>query len=565
MESWDQVKKLDAELYKLLKEAPKHYTYGTAGFRYNEKPMEAISFRVGLFMDYLAKYYYPDALGIVISASHNPKEDNGLKLINPEGEMLDSKYEQTLDDLVNTEDLDKACEEMRKSVDSLIEGKNRADKGLIFIGQDTRRSSPILHKHLTAFASSKFIDFGELSTPILYFLVAKYNSDKEKFSNFETLHEEYFNLLKSGFDYNMKHHYKKKRFNLVWDCANGVGAKMMHYYKDCELFKKYNPTFIYNSDFDNLNVKCGADWVHKYQKATQGFLNVPESDDYYNLCFVFDGDADRSIFYIRAEKGSDKILVGDGSRISVLFARVLAHFKKQIVLRKEEFDPELVEKMSKAKVGLVYTAYNNSAYTDYVRDTLKLETEIAKTGVKYLHEKAKHFDIGLYFESNGHGTIIYKHKTIEFLESLASSAKTEEAGQTVKDFINYLVAQNNINGDAMSNFLQVLSAFEILDICPEELLNCYTDKLSRISTVKLKDRTLMQSTTDDERVLAEPADLQGKIDEILAEYPGYFGFARPSGTEDLCRIYLEGKDEEKLKELEKKLQQVVSQHPKLAV
>lgn len=27
------------------------------------------------------------------------------------------------------------------------------------------------------------------------------------------------------------------------------------------------------------------------------------------------------------------------------------------------------------------------------------------TGVKYLHHKAKEFDIGIYFEANGHGTV----------------------------------------------------------------------------------------------------------------------------------------------------------------
>lgn len=29
----------------------------------------------------------------------------------------------------------------------------------------------------------------------------------------------------------------------------------------------------------------------------------------------------------------------------------------------------------------------------------------AKTGVKHLHHKAQEFDIGVYFEANGHGTV----------------------------------------------------------------------------------------------------------------------------------------------------------------
>lgn len=29
------------------------------------------------------------------------------------------------------------------------------------------------------------------------------------------------------------------------------------------------------------------------------------------------------------------------------------------------------------------------------------------TGVKYLHHEAKVFDIGIYFEANGHGTVLF--------------------------------------------------------------------------------------------------------------------------------------------------------------
>ena len=29
------------------------------------------------------------------------------------------------------------------------------------------------------------------------------------------------------------------------------------------------------------------------------------------------------------------------------------------------------------------------------------------TGVKHLHHKALDFDIGVYFEANGHGTVVY--------------------------------------------------------------------------------------------------------------------------------------------------------------
>lgn len=37
----------------------------------------------------------------MITASHNPEEDNGVKIIDPMGEMLEMKWEKLATDLVN--------------------------------------------------------------------------------------------------------------------------------------------------------------------------------------------------------------------------------------------------------------------------------------------------------------------------------------------------------------------------------------------------------------------------------------------------------------------------------
>ena len=44
------------------------------------------------------------------------------------------------------------------------------------------------------------------------------------------------------------------------------------------------------------------------------------------------------------------------------------------------------------------------------------------TGVKHLHHRAAMFDIGVYFEANGHGTVLFSARAQESL-----SAATEDA------------------------------------------------------------------------------------------------------------------------------------------
>ena len=57
-------------------------------------------------------------------------------------------------------------------------------------------------------------------------------------------------------------------------------------------------------------------------------------------------------------------------------------------------------------LGSVQTAYANGASTQYLKNTLGLKVVCVATGVKHLHHAAKEFDIGLYYEANGHGTIL---------------------------------------------------------------------------------------------------------------------------------------------------------------
>ena len=51
----------------------------------------------------------------------------------------------------------------------------------------------------------------------------------------------------------------------------------------------------------------------------------------------------------------------------------------------------------------------------------------AKTGVKYVHHKAEQFDIGVYFESNGHGTAIFSAAFLDKVEeSLLSFTESSD-------------------------------------------------------------------------------------------------------------------------------------------
>ncbi|VDK80151.1 unnamed protein product, partial [Anisakis simplex] len=78
----------------------KVFGYGTAGFRADAASLPFIIYRMGYLAGLRARYLNK-AIGVMITASHNPENDNGVKLIDPHGEMLDACWEKAADEIVN--------------------------------------------------------------------------------------------------------------------------------------------------------------------------------------------------------------------------------------------------------------------------------------------------------------------------------------------------------------------------------------------------------------------------------------------------------------------------------
>lgn len=48
---------------------------------------------------------------------------------------------------------------------------------------------------------------------------------------------------------------------------------------------------------------------------------------------------------------------------------------------------------------------------------------MAKTGVKFVHHEAEKYDVGVYFEANGHGTVLFKDKVLARLHDMKKVKK----------------------------------------------------------------------------------------------------------------------------------------------
>lgn len=124
-----------------------------------------------------------------------------------------------------------------------------------------------------------------------------------------------------------------------------------------------------------------------------------------------DGDADRLVYFAVLPNSNGKIDLVDGDKILSLFALFI---KEQLSILNEA-SGEKVNNNYQPHLGVVQTAYANGASTDYLKQ-MGLEVVFTPTGVKYLHEKAAAYDVGIYFEANGHGTILFSNHFLSWLE-----------------------------------------------------------------------------------------------------------------------------------------------------
>ena len=224
-----------------------------------------------------------------------------------------------------------------------------------------------------------------------------------------------------------------------------------------------------------------------------------------------------SIIFFK-EIDSRKFVLLDGDKIATLIAGYLKDL--------------LEESGLKLKLGLVQTAYANGSSTKYITEKLNIPVACTATGVKHLHHKALEFDIGVYFEANGHGTVVFSSKAEKLIRSAAEDGSQGSRLLLFMDMINQTV------GDALSDMLIVESVLNARGWDAKDWSLAYQDLPNRLLKVRIADRNVIQ-TADAERVCIKPDGLQNAVNEIVAKFKDGRSFVRPSGTEDVVRVYAE--------------------------
>ena len=567
-----------AEVIDSYPQSPKILKYGTAGFREKvDLSFHSVFIRMGMLaclrsMSMMSSSTtsvsaaasasasasaHSQAVGIMITASHNPEPDNGVKLIDVDGGMLSQSWEPYAEQLVN------ACGSVAlgECLDSIV-SQVLPDKytdtgtdtdtgtgtgtgygigvgiGVVFIGRDTRPHSAELSElvELGVLAMGGVVkDIGEVTTPMLHWTVAHVNENVNIDNNTSTSMKA---MLNTSSEELLKRYYttiaggytrlcasadstSTKIDQVVVDLSYGVGTMAAH-----GMLSTLSSTSastgtgvgeqLLQIDCRNLsgagpvNAGCGAEHVQKGQIPPCG---VSPTQDIDKILVSFDGDADRIVFHTYLSTPTSNVntptpatsiqtventvhssaswVLIDGDKIACLIA---------VTLMQEMQHANLHNRFT---LGCVQTAYANGASTQYLHDHA-VPVCIAKTGVKFVHHAALKYDCGVYFEANGHGTVLFSKEFLTALQQGPDSATTSSAAdksiissthnrqilafQRLRDISHCI---NSYVGDAISDMLGALACLRIQDMSLQDWINIYTDYPSKQLKVPAKNKNLI--------------------------------------------------------------------------
>lgn len=190
---------------------------------------------------------------------------------------------------------------------------------------------------------------------------------------------------------------------------------------------------------------------------------------------------------------------------------------------------------------------------------MKIPVVITKTGVKHLHHAALEFDIGIYFEANGHGTVLFSKAYHEFVDGSSNNnatlhvASSPDSSSPAASAVAALkVLPRLINpavGDALSDMLLVDALLQHFQWSLQDWnSNLYTDLPSRQLKVQVRDRSVVKCNGNETRCIA-PSTLQPALDGAMGDIPGSRTFVRASGTENVVRVYAEAPTREQADKL----------------
>lgn len=488
---------------KLGPPPPTPLSYGTAGFRGPADTIHEAVLRCGALAAARSRAVDGRAVGLMLTASHNPEPHNGVKLVDFDGRALPPAWEALAARVVNARD----------PAAVLASAAPAAGPAAVLLAWDTRPSAPALRERARRGAAAlraAVEELGLATTPQLHF------SLRARARGAEAGLDAYAARLRAAYAA-LVGDARPPVAALAVDCACGVGASAL---PDVLRDLPCRVAVVNRPGDGPLNERCGADFVQKARAPPVVHAGAAPTAE---LWASLDGDADRLVMFAPEGEG---ITLADGDRFAVLVAAFVSRHLAAAAV------PAL-------SVAVAQTAYSNGAATAFLALLPGVEVVVARTGVKHLERALSSFDVGIYWEPNGHGTVLFADAGLAALSAARDALGDEPERRTSLDTLLALAElANQAVGDGVADLLLALGILARERMSFADWLKLYDERTSFNLVVRVADKAVV-ATEDCDRLVKEPRALRNAVARIADAAPGCRAFVRPSGTEDVVRVYAE--------------------------
>lgn len=305
---------------------------------------------------------------IMITASHNPHTDNGIKLLGSEGEKLSDEILANVEEYIDTH-LDMQCKGRSCDISENADGQQKCAKMQTNIDKVEVKSDDrgtLTQKAQQASRDKSYRSEAEgKADGELYTTAAKTKEEKNESGGiicepYRQGYEEYKSLLISASD-------ELLGLRIGLDCANGSAYRIAPDVFTC-LGAKVSTIGCY-PDGENINRGVGSTHIEALRE-----LVISEGLD---MGFAFDGDADRCI---AVDRGGEVI---DGDREILILAR------------------EMKSRRALSGNAVAVTVMSNGGLIEALRED-KISCEITDVGDKYVFAAMNKSGLSLGGEQSGH-------------------------------------------------------------------------------------------------------------------------------------------------------------------
>ena len=463
--------------------------------------------------------------GGIITASHNPAEDNGIKLIDSTGGKISANWEAITNEIVNSDDLPATI----AKVISTFQTDGKVDENkiyLTYLGLDN--GGEIVTNPQAALAP--------VSDPSSYV-----NRIAEAMIALSKLSEAEPGEVKT----------------FIVDSAAGAGMNSISQIADIINTRQQQGDINLRMEIINteglINKEVGAEFIHK--KLGQIIAaGQPIPTWIENLKGVeigtLDGDADRNLLFKVTEEGEYQIV--DGDKFAALKAMVLNKYIKLLGLD-DDF-----------KVGVAQTVLANLGSKGFF-ERMGIQVQETAVGDKYVRQAAldwiENNGVSVYYEAAGHGSIVVSDKFKTTLDQVEPTSP--EAARAKEILQNIMALQNEAGGDGIMNLLLFRMLMEVENLSFDQLLDdnfMYADLPKTELSIKVEHKENVTSVNNLGKELTGPADIvefvanvqqelanelqaridRGEIDETKLPVREFRVIVRASGTSPTMRVQVDG-------------------------